>query len=72
MEQSEGPHDTIASIVVTNKFRYKLPIKPDQRLKSECRVTMSVSCIIFIISQTHANGCDVIASFFYFYTEAIF
>ena len=72
MEQSEGLMDTVASIVVTNKFRYKLPIEPDQRLKFECRETMSISCIIFIISQTHATGCDFIASIFYFYIETIF
>ena len=24
------------------------------------------------ISQTHANGCDFMASIFYFYIEAIF
>ena len=32
---------------------------------------MPVSCIIFIISQTHANCCDFMASNFYFYIEAI-
>ena len=42
------------------KLHYKLLIEPDPRLKFECRVTMSVSCIMFVISHI----CNFMASIF--------
>ena len=72
---NSAPVMTIVSktkISFPNLQRYKLLIEQDQRLKFECRITMSVSCIIFIIFQTHANGCDFMATYFYFYIKAIF